>query len=55
LLDDYQRKSSKTARDYPTKGKRKRTGVPKIAIASKPQINAAKESSSTNPTLRLPA
>lgn len=55
LLDDYQRKSSKTARDYPTKGKRQRTGVPKIASASQPQINAAKEFRSNNPTLRLPA
>lgn len=41
LRDNYQRTSSKTARDYPTKKKRKRIGVPKVADASKSQIAAA--------------
>ena len=55
LLDDYQRTSSKTARAYPTKRKRERTGVPEVAGASKSQINAAKEFRAKRPQLRLPA
>jgi len=41
--DDYQRTSSKTARAYPTKRKRERTGVPCITSASKSQTATAKE------------
>ena len=55
LLAPYQRTSSKTARAYPTKRKRERTGVPKVASASKSQINAAKEFRANKPQLRLPA
>ena len=55
LQDDYQRTSSKTARAYPTKRKRERTGVPKIARASKSQINAAKDLRANRPELRLTA
>jgi len=55
LLDDYQRTSSKTARAYPTKRKRERTGVPKVASASKSQINVAIEFRAKRPQLRLPA
>lgn len=43
LLDDYQRGSSKTSRNYPRKKKRERIVAPKITKATKPQINAAKE------------
>ena len=43
LQDDYQRNSSKTARNYPRKRKRERIGVPKVIVASKSQIAAAQE------------
>jgi hypothetical protein len=43
LRDDYQRTSSKTARNYPRKNKRVRIGVPKVAVASKSQIVAVRE------------
>jgi hypothetical protein len=55
LQDDYQRTSSKTARSYPAKRKRERTGVPKIANASKLQIAAATAFRAKEPQLRLPA
>jgi hypothetical protein len=55
LLDAYQRTSSKTARAYPRKRKRERTGVPTIASASKPQIVAANEFKARERKLRLPA
>jgi len=55
LQDDYQRTSSKTARAYPAKRKRERTGVPTIASASKSQIAAANEFRRQKPDLRLPA
>ncbi|MHC4510838.1 MAG: IS4 family transposase [Planctomycetota bacterium] len=55
LQDDYQRTSSKTARAYPTKRKRERTGVPKVARTSKSQVNVAKEFRAKRPQLRLPA
>jgi hypothetical protein len=55
LRDDYQRTSSKTARAFPTKRKRERTGVPKIANASKSQIAAATEFKAREAELRLPA
>lgn len=43
LQDDYERTSSKAARDYPHKKKRERTGVPKIATASKSHVTAARQ------------
>lgn len=43
LLDDYERKSLKASRNYPTKKKRERTGPPKILQATKQQIEAAKQ------------
>jgi hypothetical protein len=43
LRDDYQRNSSKTARNYPRKRKRERIGVPKVTVASTLQIAAAHE------------
>jgi hypothetical protein len=55
LRDDYQRTSSKTARSYPAKRKRERTGVPKIANASKPQMAAATAFRAKESELRLPA
>jgi len=55
LQDDYQRTSSKTARSYPAKRKRERTGVPKIANASKLQIAAATAFRAKESELRLPA
>jgi hypothetical protein len=55
LLDDYQRTSSKTARAYPRKRKRERTGVPTIASASKSQIAAANEFKAREREFRLPA
>jgi IS4 transposase len=55
LQDDYQRTSSKTARAFPTKRKRERTGVPKIANASKSQIATATEVKAREAELRLPA
>ncbi len=42
-LDNYERSSSKTSRDYPTKKKRERIASPKITRALKQQITAAKE------------
>jgi hypothetical protein len=55
LQDDYQRTSSKTARSYPAKRKRERTGVPKIDNASKPQIAAATAFKTKESEFRLPA
>ena len=55
LLDDCRRTSSKTARDYPRKSKRERTGVPKIATASKPQVAAASQFKKREPEIQLPA
>ena len=43
LLDDYERHSSKTARNYRRKKQRTRTGIPKTIVASKAQIAAAHE------------
>jgi hypothetical protein len=43
LRDNYQRTSSKTARNYPRQKKRERIGVPKVSNASKSQIAAAHE------------
>ena len=55
LQDDYERTSSKTARDYPSKRKRERTGVPAITTASKSQVAAARQFTKTRPEFRLPA
>ena len=55
LQDDYQRTSSKAARAYPRKKKRERTGVPKIATASKSQVTAARQLRKTRLEFRLPA
>ena len=41
LLDEYQRHSSKTARNYPRKKQHGRTGVPKMITASKAQVATA--------------
>jgi hypothetical protein len=43
LRDDYERTSSKTARNYPRQKKRERIGVPKLALATQSQIIAAYE------------
>ena len=43
LRDDYQRPSSKTARNYPRKRQRERIGVPELSSATKSQIAAARE------------
>ena len=43
MLDDYQRGSSKTSRNYPRKKKRERIVAPRIIKATKQQIYAAKE------------
>lgn len=55
LLDDYRRTSSKTARAYPQKRTRERTGVPTITSASKPQIAAAKQFKAKERQFRLSA
>ena len=55
LLDDYERSSSKTSRDYPRKKKRKRIEPPKITRALKQQINAAKEVKTIQAKIRLAA
>ena len=55
LLDDYQRVTNKTSRNYPRKKKRERIGRPKITVANKQQINAAKELKQQQQELRLPA
>ena len=55
LLDDYERHSSKTARNYPRKKQHGRTGVPKMVDASKAQIAAASRVKSNNPKFQLPA
>lgn len=55
VLDDYQRASSKTSRNYPRKKTRQGLGAPKITPASKQQIHAAEELKQQQPELRLPA
>jgi len=55
LLDDYERGSSKTSRNYPRKKKREPTVPPRIAQATKQQINAAKELKQKTLEFRLPA
>lgn len=55
LLDDYERTSCKTSRNYPRKKKRQRIGAPKITKATKQQIKAAKQLKRQQHDLRLPA
>lgn len=55
LLDDYQRSSSKTSRNYPRKKNRERIVTPKITNATKQQINAAKELKQKTLEFRLSA
>jgi len=55
LLDDYERSSSKTSRNYPRKKKRERIGNPKITKATKKQIQQAKELKRKQQQFRLPA
>jgi hypothetical protein len=55
LLDDYERTSSKTSRNYPRKKKRERTGPPRITKATRQQINAAKQLERQQQGIWLPA
>jgi hypothetical protein len=55
LQDNYQRTSSKTARAYPRKRSRERTGVPTIANAPKSKITAANQLKARKREFRLPA
>ncbi len=55
LLDDYQRDSSKTSRNYPRQKTRQAIGSPKIKLASKQQVDAAKELKQKHSQLQLPA
>jgi hypothetical protein len=55
VRDDCQRTSSKTARNYPRKRQRERTGVPKVGAASKSQRAAARQLKQTRPQFQLPA
>ncbi len=43
VRDDYTRNSSKTSRNYPRKNKKQKIGHPKINVATKTQIDAAKQ------------
>ncbi len=55
LLDEYERSSSKTSRDYPRKKQRERTAAPKIIQATKTQIATATEVKTINKQIRLAA
>ena len=55
LRDDYQRNSSKTARNYPRKKKRERIGVPTVTVASTLQIAAAHELKTKRSNFQLTA
>jgi hypothetical protein len=55
VRDDYQRKGSKSSRNYPRKKKRQGIGAPKITRATKQQVNAAQKLKQRQPELRLPA
>jgi hypothetical protein len=55
VIDDYQRTSSKTSRNYPRKKQREAIGAPKITRASRQQVNAAAELKQQQPDFRLPA
>lgn len=54
-LDDYNRVSSKTSRNYPRKKTGHAIGKPKIELASKQQINAAKQLRQTITQFQLSA
>ena len=54
-LDDYDRSSSKTSRDYPRKKQRERIASPKIVQATKTQIANATEVTTTTNQIRLAA
>ena len=53
LLDGYERRSSKTSRDYPTKKKRGPTAPPKTVEATTSQIALATEVKAINQQIRL--
>lgn len=55
VQDDYHRTSSKDSRHYPRKKKRTRIKPPKITIATREQVNAAKELTRKMDTERLTA
>ena len=55
VLDDYERSSSKTSRNYPRKKKRERIAPPKITLATQQQINTAKELKQQQLGFQLPA
>lgn len=55
LLDGYERKGSKTSRNYPRKKKRERTAAPKIITATSTQIATAAEVKAINKKIRLAA
>lgn len=55
LRDDYERSSSKTARNYPRKKQHEATGVPTVAAASRAQVTAARQVKRNKPHFQLPA
>lgn len=55
LMDDYLRTSSKTARAYPRKRKRERTGVPSITCATASQVATANQFKAREREFRLSA
>ena len=55
LLDEYERTSSKASRNYPRKKKREHTGPPKIAKATKQQVQAAMQLKKATSEKRLTA
>ena len=55
LMDDCERSSSKTSRNYPRKKVRERVVAPKVAKATKLQINTAEELKEKEREIRLSA
>jgi hypothetical protein len=55
LLDDYDRHSSKTSRNYPRQKTRERTGPPIITRATQEQVRQAKELTDQSTKIRLTA
>lgn len=55
MLDDYERASPKTSRNYPRKKKRSRIGPPKLSEATTHQIAAAKQLKKETRRFRLSA
>lgn len=55
VLDEYDRTSDKTSRNYPRKKRRERTGPPKIIQATKQQQLAAQQVKAKNKQIRLAA